>query len=378
MELQIEVGMSALGRLQAERFLSQWKVLVDSCPWATVYQGPDFVLPWYQLYQNRYVPVVVTMEEENGELSGLMTLALAENGKALVAAGEKQAEYQCWLEKRDGLHRFIESALTKVRSQFPGAKLHLRYLPPNAPVGWMRSHSTNNLYFRLREHSRPLMKIDPVSNEKRLRRRSRKINHLKKLGEMRFDHIVDNGEFQSIFGEICEQYERRLGERYHVADTPFSNDPLKRPLFIELHKRGLLHATVLRVGGRLAASHLGLVHKQSLHTCISTHERELERSSPGQVLFCMLACSLAQEGISELDLTPGGDQHKENFATEHDTVFELQAYATAIGRLRGDIEFSLHHGVKRVLWRAGIEPAWMRAVLNSIVPSRIKNRPVKG
>jgi CelD/BcsL family acetyltransferase involved in cellulose biosynthesis len=371
MALHIEIGINALDRLQSENFLSKWNVLVDSCPWATAYQGPDFVLPWYQLYQNSYLPVIVYMEEENENdgLAGLMTLALASNGKALVASGERQAEYQCWLEKPDGFHRFIESALAQVYSRFAGARLHLRYLPPNTPVGWMNSDSQKNFFFRLREHSRPLMEIDPVNNEKRLRRRSRKINQLKKQGEIRFDHIVDNGEFQSIFEEICDQYERRLSERYHVADRPFSNDPLKRPLFIELHKRGLLHVTVLRVGGRLAASHLGLVHKRSLHTCICTHAIELERSSPGQVLLCMLGCFLAEDGLIEVDLTPGGEQHKEQIASSQDTVFELQAYATAIGRLYGDIEYSLRHGLKHLLSSGGIEPARIRAMLKPVVRS---------
>jgi CelD/BcsL family acetyltransferase involved in cellulose biosynthesis len=369
MALRIEVGMNALDLLRSESYLSKWNGLVNSCPWATAYQGPDFVLPWYQLYQDRYLPVIVYMEEEDGELAGLMTLALAANGKALVAAGEKQAEYQCWLEKPDGFHRFIEKALAQIRIQFAGARLHLKYLPPDTPVGWMTSDRRDNFFFRLREHSRPLMEIDPVSNAKRLRRRNGKLNHMKKQGEIRFERIVDNAEFQSIFDEICEQYERRLSERYHVTETPFSNDPLKRPLFIELHKRGLLHATVLRVGGRLAASHLGLVHRQSLHTCISTHAMEFARYSPGRVIFCMLGSLLAQEGFNEVDLTPGGDRHKEHFATKHDTVFELQAYATALGRVCGDIEFFLRHGVKRMLWNAGIEPAWMRAMLNPLFRS---------
>jgi CelD/BcsL family acetyltransferase involved in cellulose biosynthesis len=369
MALQIEVGMNALDRLRSASYLSKWNVLANSCPWATAYQGPDFVLPWYQLYQSQYLPVIVYMEEDDGELAGLMTLALAANGKALVASGEKQAEYQCWLEKPDGSHRFIENALAQVRSRFGGARLHLKYMPPNTPVGWMKSDCKNNFFFRLREHSRPLMEINPVSNAQRLRRRNGKVNHLKKHGDIQFYRVIDNAEFQSIFDEICEQYERRLSERYHVTDTPFKNDPLKRPLFIELHKRGLLHATVLRVGGRLVASHIGLVHQQSLHTCISTHATDMERYSPGQVLFCMLGCSLAHEGVSEVDLTPGGDQHKEHFATTHDTVFELEAYSTAIGRVCGDIEFFLRHRVKRMLWSAGIEPAWMRAVLNPIFRS---------
>lgn len=369
MALHIEVGMNALDRLQSDDFLTKWKVLLNICPWATAYQGPDFVLPWYQLYQNRYSPVIAYMEGEDGELDGLMTLALATDGKTLVASGERQAEYQCWLEKPEGPHRFIQNALTDVRKRFADARLHMKYLPPNTPVGWMKNDSRKNFFFRLRAHSRPLMEIDSISNAKRLRRRSQELNRLKKQGEVRFEHIVDPGEFQSIFEDICEQYERRLIERYHLTHTPFRDDPSKRPLFIELHRRGLLHATVLRVGGRIAAAHLGLLHKKSLHTCISTHAPDLERCSPGKVHFCMLGCYLEKEGVSEFDLTPGGGQHKELYAGHHDTVFELHAYASPIGRLRDDIGFFVRQGVKSMLSSAGIEPGRVRAALNPIVRS---------
>lgn len=369
MALCIEVGVNALDRLQSDDFLIKWNALLNDCPWATAYQAPDFALPWYQLYQNRYSPVIVYMERKNGELVGLMTLALAADGKSLVACGERQAEYQCWLEKPDGPDPFIQDALTELRRRFADARLHLKYLPANTPIEWMRKDCRKNFFFRLRLHSRPLMEIDSINNAKRLRRRNQELNRLKKQGEILFEHVVDPTEFESIFDDICGQYERRLRERYHVTHTPFRDDPLKRPLFIELHKRGLLHATVLRLGGRIVAAHLGLVYKNSLHTCISTHASDLERCSPGKVHFCMLACYLEKEGVSEFDLTPGGGQHKDLYASTRDTVYELHAYASPIGRLAGDIEFLVREVVKSWLSRAGIEPGQVRAALNPTVRS---------
>lgn len=358
MKLVLHTGNQALTHVSTKDFQLRWAALYGGCPWATAFQHPDFVVPWYELYSANFLPVVVSAEDEDNALTGLLTLAFDKNSKQLVGAGERQAEYQGWLERKGAGNIFIQETVQKIRAHFPGVDLCLKYLPRDIPLNWILDRPAYAKIFSLRSHARPIMKIDAaaMSHQRGKKNNRQKLNRLKKSGDVQFERITEHDRFSRIFDDVCVQYDLRQGALYHTM--PFSSDPSKKPFYLELHKRGLLHTTVLTVDGEVVASHSGVISNDtSVHLGISTHAPAFAAHSPGKLLLAMLGVQLVDEDIGELDLTPGGDSYKENYANEHDVVFELTAYADIRARLKKETFLRAKRFLKSRIHEAGLRTA---------------------
>lgn len=367
MTVQMLTGDSALQHLGSENFRARWSALYDSCPWATACQHPDFVLPWYALYGAAFLPVIVFGEGDDGILAGLLTLALRPHGKTLTGAGGHQAEYQGWMQASGTGSGFMTHAVRTLRAQFPGADLRLKYLPPGIPLDWTDEKEGAGGLCALRTHARPLMQIEAAGmNRQRNKKNYRQnYNRLKRMGEVQLESVVEHDHFLGMFDEISLQYDFRQAAFFR--NMPFSRDPLKKPFHIELQKRGLLHTTVLTVGDKVAASHIGLFSKgRAIHLGINTYDPAFAAHSPGNLLLAMLGVHLAAEGVPLLDLTPGGDKYKEQFATGHDVVSELIVYPDRASRMIGETLLGVIRFSKARLRAAGVRPAEVVAALQKM------------
>jgi CelD/BcsL family acetyltransferase involved in cellulose biosynthesis len=367
MGLDIITGSDALARIESPSFQDKWKSLHDACPWATGCQHPDFVIPWYQIYTGRFTPVVIAEEGADGALAGLLTLALDRDGTRLPGAGAEQAEYHCWITRGDDGGAFMAAAIDRIRAMFPRAQIALRYLPPGVPLGWMQGAPGLGKCCTLWPHRRPVMRIDEEAMEYQRRKKNHRQNYnrLKKLGSVGFQRISDHEHFRQVFDEICMQYDFRQAGLYR--HMPFASDPLKKRFYLELHRRQLLHATVLTVDGEIAASHLGVVSKgQAVHLGINTHGPAFAAHSPGNLLLAMLGVMLAREKVEIFDLTPGGDAYKEHFATEHDEVFELTVFGSSARRLQAETLARAKSLSKAGLNAVGVRSVDVRAALDKV------------
>lgn len=366
MNLAIHTGSQALAHLHSEDFLLQWGLLYDACPWATAFQHPDFVTPWYELYQDRFVPVLVLAEAADHSLAGLLTLAYQAGENKLVGAGERQAEYHAWLE-RDDAGGFIQNAVAALRKRFPGGDICLKYLPPGIPLDWIGQDRRHRTLCSLHFHRRPVMKIDEAAMEQQRRKKNHRqnFNRLNKTGDVSFEKVSDHERFIRIFDELCIQYDFRQGALHHYM--PFASDPAKKAFYLELHRRGLLHTSILKVGSTIAASHSGVASKgKAVHLGINTHAPALAAHSPGNLLLAMLGVQLAEEKMAILDLTPGGDGYKENFATGHDAVGEMTIYGGVARRWRKEAILHAKRLVKRRMLKAGLSTADAWAALGNL------------
>ncbi|MFC5458354.1 GNAT family N-acetyltransferase [Massilia niabensis] len=367
MHLELLTGDDALERVNSEEFQSKWKALYGRCPWAAGSLHPDFVAPWYRLYHSRFLPVVVMETADDGSLTGLLTLALRRNGTKLTGAGEQQAEYQGWIQAGEAGSSFIVNAIREIRVRLPRADICLKYLPPGIPLDWIDEKGHYGEFCSLRSHVRPVMRIDAAAMDRQRNKKNHRQNYnrLKRLGEVRFERVVEHEQFIRVFDEICRQYDFRQAALYRTM--PFASDPAKKPFYLELHKNGLLHVTILTVGGKVAASHIGLLSEGcAVHLGINTYDPALAAHSPGNLLLAMLGVHLATEQMPILDLTPGGDGYKEHFATEHDAVGELTVYSNTKRRLKTEATLSVIRYSKKSLQTAGYRPADVLAVIEKV------------
>jgi CelD/BcsL family acetyltransferase involved in cellulose biosynthesis len=361
MAVVVRTGDEALTCITTPAFVKGWEALLHDCTWSTACQHPDFIVPWYQIYRDRCSPVVVTEDDNDSRVIGILPLALVDGGKRLVGAGMVEAEYQCWIERPENSNQFIRKAIEAICTAFPKATLHLKYINVGAPVEWIRALKPH-YFFRLQTHVRPLMKLGSPEIAKRLNSKNNrvKINRLKKIGAISFERVKDHQAFLASFDDICTEYDRRQKANNFVA--PFQDDPLKGKLYKELHKRGILHATLLKVGNQVAAFHAGLISRDWLHHGVNGQSAEFEEHSPGKIHLLMLGAFLDKENFSMLDLTPGGDEYKEMFATQHDTVFEFFLFPGYFSFLYTQVKLSTRIWAKSMVKRLNIRPALLRQV----------------
>lgn len=358
-------GEAALARAQSGAFQAGWRALLARCPWAAACQHPDFVLPWYRHYAPAVLPVLVLAEGADGSLAGLLTLGLRHGSRTLRGAGEQQAEYQAWLAAPEDGDAFIAAAVRALRQAFPGADLQLRYLPPGTPLGWLEA--VDRKLLTLRPHRRPVMQAEPdaMARQRNKKNHRQNFNRLGRIGEVRFERVREHARFAGLFDALCMQYDFRQAALYR--QMPFAADPAKRGFHLALHRQGLLHVTVLTVGGEPAASHLGLLSEgRALHIGILTHNPAFAAHSPGTLLLAMLGVRLAEEGVPMLDLTPGGDGYKEHFATGHDVAHALTVHGSARRRLAAELRAGLGELARQGLRKTGLRGTDLAAARDAL------------
>jgi CelD/BcsL family acetyltransferase involved in cellulose biosynthesis/GNAT superfamily N-acetyltransferase len=371
--IEILRGADADRLLDDPAFVDRWRRLCAACPWATAFQGPDFVLTWYRTYRPRFEPVLVLSRAAGGELLALLTLAASADG-GLAVGGAWHAEYHAWVCSADLADTFPPAALAAARRLLPSAGLRFTYLPPNTPLAWLASDPVRARCL-LTPHRRPLMRLGDGSaiaeslsksgNKSRLKR-------LKKLGPVEFKRVTDPAELAHLFDDLIACYDAR---RMAISGSaPFRNDPLKRPFHLAMAAApGLLHATVLTVGPHLAAAHLGLRTGGELQLGLIAHNPLFAAHSPGKFQLLFLAQLLLREGCDRLDLTAGGDPYKERFADDSDQVHTLVAFPTRVATARGRAEALASRSARAALNRLKIPTTRVHVLRSRLKRVRAKS-----
>ncbi|MCH9696562.1 MAG: GNAT family N-acetyltransferase [Gammaproteobacteria bacterium] len=363
------------GVLEDQEFREQWKTIYQHCEWATPLQSPEFVTTWFHHYRSRYQPVVVKQDDTNGDLTGLLILALETEIGTLVVAGAHQAEYQCWLSLPDHDDDFLINALmTLEQAQFRIDTLKFKYLPVNIPFNSVSDSRQFKERIDLIEHSRPLMAINGADIEKSFKKKSNKsrFNRLKKLGVYEFKRIQDVESFLEQFDQIIDSYDLRQGAINN--SFPFQEDKSKKQFHLDWFRSHpeLLHITVTLLDDNLVAAHIGVISQDAIHLAILAYSPFFAAHSPGKLHLMQLSRLLNEEGFRYLDLTPGGDPWKERFATEHDKVYELVIHASKATRQIKLIRDSLVNIAKTQLGHLGVSPQMLRKVFGNIKKINLK------
>jgi CelD/BcsL family acetyltransferase involved in cellulose biosynthesis len=324
MDMMLRSGDDVIAQLNDPGFMGQWRALHAQCPWATGYQHPDYVGPWYRLYGHRYRPLLL-WSVADGKLTGLLALALDANGKALVGAGGPQAAYQVWLALPSSSDAFIRAVLAQLQRSYPRRHLHLKHLAPGTPLDGLRDPDHPVRCTLSSPEPRPYMRTGAERIRKSFNGKTNRnlYNRLKRLGEVRFECATDPAQMVAALDEYILQYDFRQAAMYDCA--PFRTDPGKRAFYLALLEAGLLHISVLKAGEAVVSVNVGLRGPDSVQVGI-THSPLYADYSPGRLHTYLLCMELEKEGIGHFDLTPGGG-YKSLLATDTDEVMELSAFS---------------------------------------------------
>ncbi len=361
MPIECVRGAPACALLDQAQFLADWSALYAACPWATAFQGSGFIGAWYRIYREKFEPLLIISRAANGDLQGLLALAVSRPTGAMVVAGSHHAEYHAWISRPEHGNLFPRSAFRAVRRSIHRAGLKFRYLPPHAPTAWLLQSGMKNISI-LKAHPRPLL---PFGNGAEIRKSLAKsgnksrMRRLQKLGPVVFKRITDPEEFATHFDEIIRCYDtRRLAVN---GSAPFLNDPLKKAFHLEmLRTPGLLHVTVLKVGEHIASAQLNTCGHKEIHLSLLAHHPFFAKHSPGKLHILHLGKMLMDEGYERMDLTAGGDAYKERFADAWDEVHTLSLFPSTFARETAGLHIGLEVAARKVLKHHGLTP--MQAV----------------
>lgn len=314
-----------------ESFLNEWRGLYKSCTWATAFQSAEFVTTWYDSYKEHYSPVLISERLLNGELVGLITLALENRSKAVVVAGAHQAEYQAWLAVPGKGNSFIENALSKLASELSASLLRFRYLPPGTPTEWVESRQGASWKCELGQHLRHVVRIDNEAavadylQKKRNRHTKNHWNRFKRLGDLQLEEIRDAQQLAPIFDQLITYYDIRQGAMYDKL--PFRNDPVKKSFHLAIIEApNLLHVSIFRAGESIVSALFGISDGKTYSLAMPMFCPQYAENSPIMLHLLLLSQRLHQEGFSTLDLTPGVERYKERSSTDHDYVHAVEVY----------------------------------------------------
>ena len=105
-----------------------------------------------------------------------------------------------------------------------------------------------------------------------------------------------------------------------LAD-PFE-DPREEALLRRLWDDGIAVLNTLDAGGRIVASHLGLVWGGATHWWLPTYDRGVGWASPGRLLLEWVLQRSYERGDERFDFLRGGSSYKWNYATDYRVVAE--------------------------------------------------------
>lgn len=316
--------------ISSKGFQNNWDQLYSNCPWSTAFQKRQFVTTWYKAFENEVTPIIAYSTNYLGEISGLLTLATKGNitfpnkKMKIFGAGEFESEYQDWLTTPENKDQFIIEAFNALLKLFPKCDVVLRFISDQSFSKKLSEDRFLKPKLVFQSFRRPLMLSDSPNIDQILklqRQFKNKFRKLNQLGTVKFEKVNDFKVFKSSFGTIMAQFDFRQGAMFNK--NQFLENPVKKNFFYELFQQGLLHVTLLKIGDEIIASMIGVYDKNWLHLQgVNTHSPTHGKYSPGILHFYLLGDLIRKEN-SIFDLTPGLDEYKERWATDHDWVYTV-------------------------------------------------------
>jgi len=359
-------GADAIKLLSQHEFVDKWKELQDQCPWKSSFQGHDFSLSWYESYTHA-MPVLICEYGDNGDLVGLIPLAIIDASNAVVT-GSQQAEYQAWLSSAECPVTFLKDTITMlIKNGMLSNYLSLKYLVKHPAMEPYLAQLNADLCLSI-EHDRPLLLLnsEEIANSFKKKNNKSKFNRLKRMGELTFKRVTESANFAAIIDLIIAQYDFRQGAAHD--SFPFFSDPNKREFHLAWFARNPdnFHITTMMLDDELVSALIGVVNGNSVSIAIITYSPLFSTYSPGKLHIMMLSQQLVEDGFEYLDLTPGGDTWKSRFADSFDTVYEYRIYTKQASVQQYCSKEKRLAQIKKLLSIIGVTPDQLRGLVSKV------------
>lgn len=306
-----------------------WSDLLRCCPDSTVFQSQAWISAWTRCCLPASARILLFAAYRGDRLVGLAPLWLGRDPDQLEESfrvrflGVHHSDYSVF-PAEGGSPDIVNALLDAVDAQSPpGSSIDLAEIPQFSTLGVclaQRAAHRSGRIFRTSRTACPRLRV--CGNESGVRRILRKksvrrnANLLARLGQVRARHLSRYTEIQPYLELFFDQHVRRW------ADTPYPS------LFTRTHNRhfycdfvsglcatGDIVFTVLDVGDRIVAQHVGLRSAGDLLWYKPTFDISLRRCSPGEVMLRSLVEFAQEQSLNAIDFTRGAEPFKARFAS---------------------------------------------------------------
>lgn len=349
--VRVVVGDEALSMLKDPVFQQQWMALYARCPWAWVAELPEFLLPWYEVYDN-FPPVVAYQQDTAGQLVGLLPLCRHPDTMVLVRGGYDDAEYLSWLCEANASSRFMPEALQAVGRAVGRVPVEIGWVSPETPLQWVDEGRAGRCSLEpIGRFTIPVRDAGHVDQYLRSKKRLKtKLNKLKREGDLQFRRYRKAEELNFLFDHFFPLMYFRKAAAY--GHTPFTREgeARKRRLLLRLAETpGLFHASALELDGVPVAAHMGPAARGFFCLAGLVHAPHLGLTSPGQQLLLHLVRCLHEEGFHTFDMSPGPESYKERLGENPEMVYKLRVHGDKAHYLASRARKGLASWAKRTL-----------------------------
>ena len=289
--------IDSLDRLRDLR--PEWLALWKSCPRATPFQLPQWLLPWTQHLYGGGEIWVITMRDQ-GELIGAAPLfcwGVERKTVSFLGAGiSDYADLVAKPESEDVCAAEMWEQLTRRQNRWQ--VLDLQQLRPGSPLLKERWGCECDVCPVL-----DLSRYPDCMDHKHRTDVRRTRNRLSKQHSIQF-RMASQDTLPQAFDEFLELYEKRWGPM---------EDPLERfhrHVTKEFLDSNMLRLCALQIDGRPAASIYAFANRQILYCYLSGFEPEFAKLSPGAVLLEWLIERALEEGVRTVDFLRRPEAYK--------------------------------------------------------------------
>jgi CelD/BcsL family acetyltransferase involved in cellulose biosynthesis len=307
-----------------EGLRNDWHQLLDRCPWATPFQSPDWLLPWWRAIGRG--ELCVTTLRRGGRLVGLAPLFIycgPDGRRRLAMLGAGVSDYEDVLlepELADAGAALLLQHIAEERSRWDaGEFFELRAASPLLAAPWPRELSVD----RYPSSSCTVLPLPraadalPGSLSWRFRRRLRNArNRLTRAGDAQFV-TADEESLPELLGALVRLHTLRWEER---GEPGVLSDPRLRRFHeaaaAGLLRRGRLRLHALRLRGAPVAVLYGFAHRDRVCMYLSGLDPATDFCSPGVLILHYAIEQAIEEGAREFDMLRGTESYKYDWSAE--------------------------------------------------------------
>ena len=366
MELCYVEGLDKVDQWLNDGYRKRWLRIYNNCKWSYPFSSLAFCEAWMQNYKSEWTPVIIYSLDKKGEITALFPLAF--NQHIITGMGANQSEYHTPLALETDIQQFFNESFLLIRRIYPYFDFYLKYVDLNKMGALTTSYLTQHPHCILTSHRRPLKRLNLDDIEKSLNNKTnrKKFKSLNNRGEYNYERIEDVNKAVDLFKQMADIYDVRQGSQKNVC--PFTDDSNKLNFHLQWIERDFNQTNlyVMSLNSRVIGA-LFCVNSNGVDSvAIIAFSPEFHKYSPSRLLVHLASKSMIENGIDTLDLTPGEDRWKDDFANYNDTVYELKFVKNSLSALIINTKNHLTKDLKGLLLNENVSPDHLKKLLRVI------------
>ncbi|HEY0454829.1 MAG TPA: GNAT family N-acetyltransferase [Verrucomicrobiae bacterium] len=321
LELAAELGTRELRRLsELEEIAPAWELLWRSCPLATPFQSPAWLLPWWRHFGSGALRVLALTSEE--QLVGLAPFYLYQQSPAaprqLLLLGSGNSDYldilvlpgyekAClelvsrWIEKLDGEFDACEML------SLSGEAVAMR-IP--TPLGLAETFNEIEpcpiLHLPTTQGpAEAFFKNECFASLEYYRRRAAR------MGEIKFGAAADEEQMEAYLIRLAEFEQHRWDARgVQSVMAPERVRAFHLDVTRQLLHCGMLRLYAMQLDSRIMAVLYGFSDARKFYYYLGSFDPEFHRLSPGKLVLAHAIHAAVSERLSSFDFLRGAEAYK--------------------------------------------------------------------